>query len=79
MNWETHQNPKVQHGLKKYLSFRMFAGFPAGSDGKNLSAMWETWFNPEVRKTPWRREWPSTPVFLPGEFHGQRSLEGYSS
>ena len=27
----------------------------------------------------WRREWQSTPVFLPGEFHGQRSLVGYSS
>ena len=23
-------------------------------------------------------KWPPTPVFLPGEFHGQRSLEGYS-
>ena len=26
----------------------------------------------------WRREWPPTPVFLPGEFYGQRSLAGYS-
>ena len=26
---------------------------------------------------PWRREWQPTPVFLPGEVHGQRSLEGY--
>ena len=26
----------------------------------------------------WRREWQPTPVFLPGEFHGQRSLVGYS-
>ena len=34
--------------------------------------------NPRVRKIPWRREWLPTPVFLPGEFHGQRSLEGYS-
>ena len=30
-------------------------------------------------KIPWRREWQSTPVFLPGESHGQGSLEGYSS
>ena len=30
-------------------------------------------FNPWVRKIPWRREWQPTPVFLPGEFHGQRS------
>ena len=26
----------------------------------------------------WRRKWQLTPVFLPGEFHGQRSLVGYS-
>ena len=25
----------------------------------------------------WRRKWQPTPVFLPGEFHGQRSLAGY--
>ena len=35
-------------------------------------------FDPWVGKTPWRREWYSTPIFLPGEFHGQSSLEGYS-
>ena len=35
-------------------------------------------FNPWVGKIPWRREWQPTPVFLPGESHGQRSLEGYS-
>ena len=27
---------------------------------------------------PWRREWGPILVFLPGELHGQRSLEGYS-
>ena len=30
-----------------------------------------------VRKIPWRRAWQPTPVFLPGESHGQRSLVGY--
>jgi len=35
-------------------------------------------FNPWVRKIPWRRAWQPTPVFLPGESHGQRSLVGYS-
>ena len=34
--------------------------------------------NPWVRKVPWRRRWQPTPIFLPGEFHGQRSLMGYS-
>ena len=35
-------------------------------------------FNPWVSKIPRRRKWQSTPVFLPGESHGQRSLGVYS-
>ena len=35
--------------------------------------------DPLVRKIPWRREWQPTPLFLPGESHGQRSLVGYTS
>ena len=35
-------------------------------------------FDPWIGKIPWRREWLLTPVFLPGEFQGQRSLAGYS-
>ena len=36
-------------------------------------------FDPWVRKIPWSRKWqPTTPVFLPGKFQGQRSLAGYS-
>ena len=35
-------------------------------------------FNPWVRKIPWRRAQQPMPVFLPGESHGQRSLESYS-
>ena len=34
--------------------------------------------DPWVGKIPWRKEWLPTPVFLPEEFHGQRSLEGWS-
>ena len=45
---------------------------------KNLSAVWETWVQSLVRKIPWRREWKPTPIFLSAEFHGQRSLTGYS-
>ena len=48
---------------------------------KTLPAMWKTWrpgFDPGVGKIPWRREWQSTLVFLPGESHGQRSLVGNS-
>ena len=32
-----------------------------------------------MRKIPWRREWPPTPLLLPGDFHGQRRLAGYSA
>ena len=35
-------------------------------------------FDPRVRKIPWRRKWQSTPLFLPGKPHGQRSPVGYS-
>ena len=34
-------------------------------------------FNPWVEKIPWRRAWQPTPVFLPEESHGLRSLAGY--
>ena len=34
--------------------------------------------DPWVGKIPWRRKWQPIPVFLPGEFHGLRSLAGYS-
>ena len=46
---------------------------------KNLPAMQETWVHPCIGKIPWRRERIPTPIFWPGEFHGQRSLVGYSS
>ena len=35
-------------------------------------------FSPRVRKIPWRRKWQPTSVFLPENFHEQRSLVGYS-
>ena len=40
----------------------------AGNEG-SISWVW---------KIPWRREWLTSPMFLPGESHGQRSLVGYS-
>ena len=36
-------------------------------------------FDPWVGKIPWRRARKSSPVFLPGESHGQRSLAGQQS
>ena len=45
---------------------------------KNLPAMQETRFDPWVGKIPLRKEWLPTPIFLPGESHEQRRLEGYN-
>jgi len=54
------------------------SGFPGGSVVKNLPEVQETRFDPWFGKIPWRKAWQPTPVLLPGEFHGQRSLAGYS-
>ena len=45
---------------------------------KSLPAMQENRLNPGEGKILRRRKWQPTPVFLPGEFHEQRSLVGYS-
>ena len=37
-----------------------------------------TRFNPWVGKIPWKSEWLPSPVFLPGKFHGQKSLAGHN-
>ena len=53
----------------------IMTGCPGGLDCKESSFnVGEPRFNPWVGKIPWRREWHSTAVFLPGEFQGQRSL-----
>ena len=45
---------------------------------KNLPAMQKAQVRSLGREDPWRREWLPTPIFVPGEFHGQRSLVGHS-
>ena len=45
---------------------------------KNLLQCRRPGFDPWVGKIPGRREWLPTPVFLPGQFQGQRRLVGYS-
>ena len=59
------------------ITLAIHMGFSGGSDGKE-SAMQETQVQSLGQEVPWRREWLPIPVFLPGEFHGQRSLAGYS-
>ena len=50
-----------------------------GSTPSSVPTSCATWANYTnfVRKMPWRGKWKPTPVFLPGESHGQRSLRGY--
>ena len=56
--------------------------FPGGSDSKESASQCRRCrrlgFDLWIRKIPWRREWLPAPVFLPREFHGQRSLVGSS-
>ena len=55
-------------------------GFPGGTCGKEPTCQWRRHrrcrFDPYIGKIPWRRKWQPVPIFLPGKFHGQRSLEG---
>ena len=54
--------------------------FPDGASGKESACQrrrdkrckFDSW----VRRIPWSRKWQSSPVFLPGKFHGQRNLVG---
>ena len=65
--------------LFSYTYIHILLGFPGDSDGKeSASNVGDLAFDPCVRIIPWRREWLPTPGFLPGEFHGQRSLAGCS-
>ena len=71
--------PRVDFAVWAFIY--MLEGFPDGSGIKNLPAVQETQrhgFHAWVRKMPWRKQWQPTPVFLLGEFHGPRSLAGYS-
>ena len=56
--------------------------FPGGASGKEPACQCNICkrhgFDPWVRKIPWRRKGQTTPVFLPGESHGQRKLAGHS-
>ena len=62
-----------------FASRVLCGGFPGGSDSKESACQCRRHgFDPRVGKILWRRKWQNTLVLLPGEFHGQRSLVGYS-
>ena len=63
------------------VSFRWYLhGFPCGACVKEPACQCRRQkrhgFDPWVRKIPWRRKWQPSPVFLPEESRGQRSLAG---
>ena len=50
-------------------------GFPGVSDGKEFTCNGgDLGSTPGLGRFPRRRAWQPTPVYLPGESHGQRSL-----
>ena len=53
-------------------------GFPSGSVVKKLPAMQETQVRSLHQENPLEKEVTTIPVFLPGKFHGQRSVQDYS-
>ena len=59
-----------------------YNGLPGWHRVKNsfllMKEMQQTRFDPWVGKIAWSRKWLRTPAFFPGEFHGRRSLAGYS-
>ena len=64
-----------------YHLLMLSLGFPGGSVNKESTCNARDQlqcrrpeFDPWIRKIPWRSKWQPTPVFLPGKFHGQRSL-----
>jgi len=73
--WTEEIYRNIQHlfsfkGLPRWLSSKE----PACRSRRHRRHGFDTW----VRKISWREKWQPTPVFLPGESHGQRNLAGYS-
>ena len=59
------------------MLFTLFGASLVAQRLKCLPAMRETWVRSLRWEDTWRRKWQPTPVFLPGESHGRRSLTGY--
>ena len=83
--WKTRRDSKTAYvSLEKHhSSFSVMISlglrYLVAQMVRNLPAMQEIQVDPWVGKIAWRKEWLPTPVFLPGVFHGQRSLAGYST
>ena len=69
--------PFIKKGCSVIQCVWFLQGFP-GDSVKNLSGIQETQVQSLAGEDPWIRKWQPTPVFLPGGFHGQRSLVSYT-
>ena len=68
----------IYHLNKTVVIILKTIALPVAQMVKNPPAMWKTWVWSLGQEDPLEKEMATTPVFLPGESHGQRSLVGYS-
>ena len=76
-----HTHLSFPPSLCKHFNFSKY-GLPWWLSGKESACQCrrhkKCGFDPWVRKMPWRRKRQPIPVFLPGKFHGERKVLGYS-
>ena len=79
---QTFLTPLIRLGITVLSNLMYIEGLPTWHSGKKSTCQCRRpkrcGFDPWVRQIPWSRRWQPSPVFLPGKFHGQRSLVGYS-
>ena len=80
LNWtDSWACAQIYTSIHKYIYLYSHTwAFLVAQTAKNLLAMQETRSKSWVGKISWRIKWQLTPIFLPGEFNGQRTLEGYT-
>ena len=64
--------------VRLYYSFLIWASLGGSDSQESACNSGDRSSIPGLKRSPRGREWLPTPVFLPGEFHRQRSLAGYS-
>ena len=79
LSWgESAYGKPTGHCISHFVSLIVIVGFPSGSYSKESACNAEDLGSIPGLMIPWRRAWQPSPVFSPGEFHGQRSLAGHS-
>ena len=71
--------PEKSHGQRSLTGYSPRGHKESGTTERlNWTELKRCGFSPLIGKIPWSRRWKPTPVFLPGIFHGQGRLTGYS-